>query len=473
MSYSAIESPEYVPGSTHGTRRRSFKSDLHDDTSEETPLIGRAPHGQIIAPKDKWNIVRWSFLYLGMITMLPWNIMLSMPSFWDYKFRNVTLDALNSSISGQSDLFSDKPTEMQITFPSYLSIASNVPGAITTIAHSLLGQRACVRKRIFWSLAVFFASFGGLLVLSLPNSDKWQDRYLHTVILMVVLLNVGVNVLQGALFGVSGRFPSIYAGCVMTGQSLGGVLPAIAAILLTLFDVEPRVLGPVCFCLILVSILTAMVIFFGMSNNIYFLYYGEGKVSVDQDIDHNDEVDHICYKAIFKNSWMYFVTGYINYATTLSVFPAITSLVRSQVQTHWTRVFFTPVASVLLFNVGDLIGRTSATWLQWPGTKRFEQFTLMSVTILRIGLIPLFIYCNVAPDSRHLPVLIRFDIDYCLLVFALSFTVGYIGNTCLTMNPKLQPNPQAQEAANLALTALFVAGQASGSFGSYLLLNML
>eukprot|EP00094_Tigriopus_californicus_P003038 TCALIF_02926-PA protein Name:"Protein of unknown function" AED:0.51 eAED:0.52 QI:0/0/0/0.5/0/0/2/0/91 len=89
------------------------------------------------------------------------------------------------------------------------------------------------------------------------------------------------------------------------------------------------------------------------------------------------------------------------------------------------------------------------------------------------GLIPLFIYCNVAPDSRHLPVLIRFDIDYCLLVFALSFTVGYIGNTCLTMNPKLQPNPQAQEAANLALTALFVAGQASGSFGSYLLLNML
>ncbi|XP_059081784.1 equilibrative nucleoside transporter 3-like isoform X1 [Tigriopus californicus] len=474
MSYSAIESPEYVPGSTHGTRRRSFKSDLHDDTSEETPLIGRAPHGQIIAPKDKWNIVRWSFLYLGMITMLPWNIMLSMPSFWDYKFRNVTLDALNSSISGQSDLFSDKPTEMQITFPSYLSIASNVPGAITTIAHSLLGQRACVRKRIFWSLAVFFASFGGLLVLSLPNSDKWQDRYLHTVILMVVLLNVGVNVLQGALFGVSGRFPSIYAGCVMTGQSLGGVLPAIAAILLTLFDVEPRVLGPVCFCLILVSILTAMVIFFGMSNNIYFLYYGEGKVSVDQDIDHNDEVDHICYKAIFKNSWMYFVTGYINYATTLSVFPAITSLVRSQVQTHWTRVFFTPVASVLLFNVGDLIGRTSATWLQWPGTKRFEQFTLMSVTILRIAFIPSLMLCNVdVAIRRHLFTLFHGDVTFCCFILALGISSGYIGNVSMLMIPKVNEVAIEIQAAATLMNSAVVLGIASGSTAGYFLQDAL
>ena len=39
----------------------------------------------------------------------------------------------------------------------------------------------------------------------------------------------------------------MYAGFVMTGQALGGVLPAIAAIVLITLRVEPWVLGPACF----------------------------------------------------------------------------------------------------------------------------------------------------------------------------------------------------------------------------------
>ena len=34
-----------------------------------------------------------------------------------------------------------KPTEMQLSFPSYVAIASNIPGAITTLIHSFYGQR--------------------------------------------------------------------------------------------------------------------------------------------------------------------------------------------------------------------------------------------------------------------------------------------------------------------------------------------
>ena len=46
------------------------------------------------------------------------------------------------------------------------------------------------------------------------------------------------------MFGVSGRFPPLYAGCVMMGQALGGVLPAAATVLMISFDVEPKLLGP-------------------------------------------------------------------------------------------------------------------------------------------------------------------------------------------------------------------------------------
>ncbi len=97
-----------------------------------------------------------AFCYLGMSTMLPWNFLISVTSFWDYKFRNVTLDPSSVDPTPIPATYSDvvdpadpaaypapaaTPTAMQVSFPSYLAIASNVPGAMTTLAHSLFGQR--------------------------------------------------------------------------------------------------------------------------------------------------------------------------------------------------------------------------------------------------------------------------------------------------------------------------------------------
>jgi hypothetical protein len=71
-----------------------------------------------------------------MSTMLPWNFLLSISSFWDYKFRNASLDH-----AADADGARPKPTELQVAFPSYLAIAANIPGAITTVTHTLFGQR--------------------------------------------------------------------------------------------------------------------------------------------------------------------------------------------------------------------------------------------------------------------------------------------------------------------------------------------
>ena len=60
--------------------------------------------------------------------------------------------------------------------------------------------------------------------------------------------------------------------------------------------------------------------------------------------------------------------------------------VESQTRTRWTSLYFTPVFSVLLYNVGDLVGRSTATWLKWPGRKAKERYALLVVTILRIGM---------------------------------------------------------------------------------------
>ena len=61
------------------------------------------------------------------------------------------------------------------------------------------------------------------------------------------------------MFGVSGRFPPLYAGCVMMGQALGGVVPAVSTVLMVSLDVEPKTLGPACFALVDLLLVIAFV----------------------------------------------------------------------------------------------------------------------------------------------------------------------------------------------------------------------
>merc|ERR1739846_99647 len=63
-------------------------SDLH----EATPLLLQSRLINLItAPKDTYKRVGLIFVYLGVCTMLPWNFLLSVTSFWNYKFRNVSI----------------------------------------------------------------------------------------------------------------------------------------------------------------------------------------------------------------------------------------------------------------------------------------------------------------------------------------------------------------------------------------------
>ena len=67
-----------------------------------------------------------------MCTMLPWNFLISISAFWNYKFRNVTTDMF---INGPNVDPPDpapmpvpviKPTDMQLAFPSYVAIGDNL-----------------------------------------------------------------------------------------------------------------------------------------------------------------------------------------------------------------------------------------------------------------------------------------------------------------------------------------------------------
>ena len=73
-------------------------------------------------------------------------------------------------------------------------------------------------------------------------------------------------------------------------------------------------------------------------------------------------------------------------------------------QSKWKTVYFTPVCCFVVYNSFDVVGKYAATLAQWPGPSTRGQWTLILMSVVRIGMIHLFLYCNVAPNNRTLPV---------------------------------------------------------------------
>ena len=49
------------------------------------------------APKDKLHFVYWTSFFVGLVILLPWNILITVNGYWDYKFRNTSLDNVETT----------------------------------------------------------------------------------------------------------------------------------------------------------------------------------------------------------------------------------------------------------------------------------------------------------------------------------------------------------------------------------------
>ena len=161
------------------------------------------------------------FVLVGMTTLLPWNFFISLTSFWDYKFRNVS-DSLQTNNSTAK-------TDLQKEFTSYLSIASTVPNATFVIINAIFGQRFSLMKRLTFSLSIMIGMFAVITVLAFINTDSWQRPFLIIILCLVVIVNINSAIFQGGSFGMAGKFPDKY----MSGKSKMKVLSTVLPIFIS------------------------------------------------------------------------------------------------------------------------------------------------------------------------------------------------------------------------------------------------
>jgi len=45
--------------------------------------------GEVVGPKDNFKLVYVIFYWLGIGTLLPWNMFITVVAYWDYKLRTI------------------------------------------------------------------------------------------------------------------------------------------------------------------------------------------------------------------------------------------------------------------------------------------------------------------------------------------------------------------------------------------------
>lgn len=422
------------------------------DPDQQHPLADQEP------PSDKYWCVYGIFFLMGMSTLLPWNFFISLNNFWDYKFREVSNSSLTVTDRNQ--------TELQKEFASYLSISSTVPNAAFVILNACFGQRFCLKRRIVWSLSAIIVLFAVVSALAVADSDQWQSEFLYATLTIVVFINVNSAIFQGGSFGVAGRFPPKYIGAQMAGQAMGGVFPALVDIAITATKVEEKDVGFYCFLIATLVLLASLVAFLSLYKCPFFLHYNRPAASNGS----GGELSRMTH--VLQLSWPYLASIVVTFTVTLSVFPSVAVLVESEgasdgSSSTWAADYFNPVCCFLLFNLGDLFGRSLATWIQMPGRTRAGKSIILVASLCRVVFVPLFMYCNAAPTQRSRPVLFGSDADFVTFMVLFSVSNGYLGNICMLHGPKMASHGETQEAIALVLIAGLVVGAGIGSFLSY------
>lgn len=135
-----------------------------------------------------------------------------------------------------------------------------------------------------------------------------------------------------------------------------------------------------------------------------------------------------------KSSCLLFTVAFV-FVVTLMIFPSITSMIKSIHRHPSASRFFDDDIFVamhfLIFNIGDWVGRILPLYIS-----TFNPSVLLVFAGLRVLFIPLFLVCNVVAAERNMPLLIRSDGAYFVLLGLFSVTSGWICSLTMMAAPQ-------------------------------------
>jgi len=449
-------------------------------------------------PNDKFRLIYLIFGWLGIGTLLPWNMFITVSAYWDDKWKTVTNETLENGNEAKNPI--------QVSWNSNMAMASMVPNVTFLLLNASFGHHFKTTPRLLISLIFVILLFGVTCGMTKVDTDSWQDEFWIGTIISIILININSAIFQGGLLGLAGKFPPQYMGIVFGGQAFGGIFASVTNVVVILLGVSPADAAFFCFLVAVIFLGTALFCFAVATRSEFFQYYLDekkvtttvtvtteitvededtddikGKFLQNQDVNVKMSTQRVLPWMVFRTISVYGISVFLIFTVTLACFPAITVLVKSsslpltpfnEEDYPWGIKFFIPVCCFVLFNVGDWLGRFSAEMIQWPRPGRFGMFLVLALSLLRLAFIPLFLCCNIPVERQFTTTVFDNEAFYIIFMALFSLSNGYLSCICMMSAPQLCKGSEAQTASSM-MVALLGLGLGTGSLMSYPIKSLL
>ena len=306
---------------------------------------------------------------------------------------------------------------------------------------------------------------GTLLVHPSTTSGKQQENTCYWVVLVSLMCcATAASIMQSSLFGLAGAMsetqPALTAW-LTCGQGIAGV-GVVALRCLTKFgigDAKAAVSTLLFFGLGFVWVAVAMLVFYvavvrhnnTTTTTLLSSVNTETTEYVALENNATKITIHVSKTKVLGQIWRQAGTATLVFTTCISCFPGLTA---SLVSTTFDLGSWFPILLVLVYNVGDLVGKTLPQYMSVFNTKHRANVHLPLAALCHVGFVPVFILM--------LTKVIVGDVVAFVVVGLLGVTTGYLGCSAMVAGPTMVAAADREIAGTLDVLAL-VFGLTLGS----------
>ncbi|XP_054167111.1 equilibrative nucleoside transporter 3-like [Oppia nitens] len=416
---------------------------------------------------DHYNVVLFILVLHGIGTLMPWNMFINAQKYFECKL-NITDPQCNRVDHLSNETLTGMNLSYKEDFLSYLGVSAQVPNVLFNLLNIIFqfgGKNLTISITV--AIAVEVVLFIMTIILAMVDSSGWPAEFFYITMATVVLINIANGVYQNSVYGLAAKLPMKYSNAVVLGSNISGAFTSVINIIAIALSPNLRVAAIYYFLAALLILLACFDTYFALPLNKFFRHYclqNEDAIAMTgEEANEETEIKTVnnrpnlsLYWFVFKKISVQCFNVFMVFFVTLSIFPAVHANIKPIDVNFFgdqptTDKYFTAVNCFLVFNISAMIGNIFPNWFRIPSPKY-----LWIPVVLRVLLIPFFLFCNYHPELRQWPVIIQNDFIFILGGIVLGLSSGYYSSLCMMYAPRCVPPEHAATAGMMAAASLVI-----------------
>jgi len=289
-------------------------------------------------------------------------------------------------------------------------------------------------------------------VLAVIDSSTWPYAFFIVCCVSVFVMYIATGIMNSCVYYVAAIFPMEYMSAIVLGNNFAGIFTTVMSIVSKATSPNLQIAAIIYFLSAFVVLMATLAGYFLMHKTKYYRYRNnvaeENKKNALENTNSNSRVP---YFYIIKKTWLLLFCIWLNFFSTLAVFPVYQlGIKRSSDSFIISEFWFQDVVTFLTFNVLVAIGNMIPRYIKSPGPR----WIALPVILRAILHFAFFAVCNFKPDLREnsiIPVLITNDYVYWAGCIISPILFGHFTSLLMMYTPSIVPEHSGSTAMIAAL----------------------